>query len=67
MSLGDLLCEIEPYLEALVDEHDLQHGDVLALVDVWLAVHRPGCKEQYVDGSPSPVMSYGPPRKRDDS
>lgn len=62
--IGDTLLELEPVLEQLVDTHDLQHGDVLALIDVWLTVHRPAAKEQYTDGSPSPTMSYGPPRRR---
>ncbi len=59
-SIGDALLKLECVLEEMVDSHGLQHGDVLALVDVWLSIHRPACKEVYIDGGPSPVMRYGP-------
>jgi len=59
--LGDVLLDIEPLLEELIDEHDLQKGDVLALINVWIDVHRPCCKEEYQDGS-RPVFKYGPQR-----
>jgi hypothetical protein len=57
--LGKVLLDMEPLLEELVDRHELQHGEILALVDVWLSIHRPDCREQYVDGG-SPHMKYGP-------
>lgn len=53
--LGQIMLELEPYLEELIDSHDLQKSDVLALVDWWVNVHRPSCIEQYIDGS-SPVL-----------
>lgn len=49
--LGDIMLDIEPYLEELVDTQDLQKGDILALVDYWVNIHRPGAIEQYMDGS----------------
>lgn len=57
--LGQLLLEIEPYLERFVDEHDLQKGDILALISIWIDIHRPECKETYLDGT-QPKLKYGP-------
>ncbi len=56
--IGDVLLDLEVYLEEMVD-HGLQHGDVLALVKVWLDVHAPGSREEY-DAGGSPVFTYGP-------
>lgn len=58
-ALGDILLDLEPLLEEMVDSHDLQWGDVLALTHSWLQVHRPGAQEEYLDGG-SPIMYYGP-------
>lgn len=49
---------MEPLLEELVDDHDLQWYDVLFLVLGWLMVHRPHAQEEYKDGS-KPVFYYG--------
>jgi hypothetical protein len=57
--LGKILLDIEPLLEEMVDGHDLQWSDVLALVHVWLEVHRPAAQEEYLDGT-TPVFKYGP-------
>lgn len=54
---GDILLDMEPLLEELIDVHDLQWADVIYLVHGWLAVHRPQAQEQYVEGG-SPVL-YG--------
>lgn len=55
MKLGELLLEIEPLLEQMIDDHDLQKSDVLSLISGWIDVHRPSCIEKYLDGS-SPVL-----------
>lgn len=60
--VGKTLLEIEALLEELVDIHELQHGEVLALIDRWLEIHRPDCREKYLDGS-SPKSYYGPTRE----
>lgn len=57
--LGDILLDLEPLLEELTDCHELQYGDVLALVYAWLQVHRPEAQEEYVSGG-TPVFYYGP-------
>jgi hypothetical protein len=59
---GEILLEMEPLLEELVDAQELQYSDVLYLILGWLDVHRPGAKEQYLDGS-SPEFYYGPRRE----
>lgn len=57
--MGKILLDMELLLEEMVDGHDLQRGDILALVDVWIQAHRPGAIEEYEDGT-HPVMKYGP-------
>lgn len=56
--IGELLLDLEPLLEELTEEHDLQHGDVLALVHSWLQIHAPEAREEYLDGT-SPEFFYG--------
>lgn len=52
---------MEPLLEELVDDHDLQWYDVLYNIYGWLSVHRPEAREEYLDGT-NPVFEpfYGP-------
>lgn len=57
--LGDILLDLEVLLDEMIDAHDLQWGEVLALVFCWLQIHRPDAKEEYEDGS-SPKYRYGP-------
>ena len=56
--LGKVLLDLEPILDELAD-HELQMGDILALVKAHLEVHRPDCIEEYLDGS-HPEYYYGP-------
>jgi hypothetical protein len=55
---GNIMLDMEPLLEELVDDHDLQWYDILFLVLGWLMVHRPHAQEEYKDGS-RPVFYYG--------
>lgn len=57
--IGDILLDLEAVLDRMVDQ-GLQRGDVLALVNTHLTVHRPDCIEEYKDGSPSPEFYYLP-------
>lgn len=57
-STGQILLDMEPLLFELVETQELQKGDILALVSVWIDVHAPGCIEEYNAGG-SPVMFYG--------
>jgi hypothetical protein len=55
--VGSILLKMEPLLEKLVDDHNLQWYDVLFLVFGWLMVHRPDAQEEYEDGT-RPVFFY---------
>lgn len=55
---GDVLLDMEPLLLELVDQ-DLQFGDILSLVYMYLMVHAPGAREEYEDGT-HPTFNYGP-------
>lgn len=56
---GKILLDMEPLLEELIDDHDLQWYDVLFLILGWLMVHRPGAQETYVSDDSHPVFYYG--------
>lgn len=53
--------ELEAVLEKMTDPkgHDLQKGEVLALVNEWIDVHADHSLEEYMDGT-NPVFHYGP-------
>ena len=55
---GEILLDMEPLIQELM-EHDIQHGDLISLIHVYLTVHYPNAIEVYEDGS-SPVLKYGP-------
>jgi hypothetical protein len=57
--LGDILFDVEDLMTELVDEHDMQVGDILNLIHGYLVVHCPGAFEEYEDGT-KPVFFYGP-------
>ena len=56
--MGDVLLDLEPLFFELQD-HGLQRGDVLSLVDVWITTHAPGMIEQYCEDDSSPIFYYG--------
>lgn len=56
--MGEITSDMELLLEELVDDHDLQKGEILALVQAWIDIHRPDAVEVYEDGS-SPIYFYG--------
>lgn len=58
--LGQITGELEPLLFEMVCDHELQFGEVLALVHSWLQIHAPQAQEVYCDGSGSPVYNYSP-------
>jgi hypothetical protein len=57
--LGDVLLDMELLLDEMLIHHDLQHGDVLALIYSHMQVHNPKQKEEYEDGT-HPIYYYGP-------
>lgn len=56
---GQILLEIEPLLQELLDDHEMQWGDVFGLLKAYLEIHYPGAQEKYVKGG-HPVFYYGP-------
>src|ERR1700693_281271 len=61
--VGDIMLDLEPLLFELHLGHDLQHSDVLGLINFWQTVHVPEQLEEYEDGT-HPVLVrpvlYGP-------
>jgi hypothetical protein len=57
--LGDIMHELEDVISKMIEQHDLQHGEVLSLVNGYLDVHYPDSKEEYTAGG-HPVFYYGP-------
>jgi hypothetical protein len=57
--LGTILLDLEEILDEMIDDHDLQWGDVIGLVHQHLQVHRPDAQEEYLDSS-NPILYYGP-------
>lgn len=58
-ALGDIMLDIEVNITEMVENHDLQWGDVLNLIHGYLEVHRPDAQEEYVEGG-HPIFFYGP-------
>lgn len=58
--LGDITQDLEPLLLEMVDEHAMQHGEVLGLIHAWLMIHSPESREVYVEDDSSPEFYYGP-------
>jgi len=56
--LGDILLDMEPLLDELAEQHEMQLGDIIALVVRHLEMHNPTCIEEFLDGS-RPVFFYG--------
>lgn len=58
--LGDNLLDLENVVTSMVEDHDLQFGDVLNLVYGYLAVHFPEAQEVYEKDNERPIFYYGP-------
>lgn len=58
----DILLDMEKLLFELHEGHELQHGEVLALIHVWQTIHVYESIETYEDGS-HPEFYYGVRRK----
>lgn len=55
--LGRITDDMEKILLEMVDQHEMQMGEILHLIAGYLEVHRNECKEVYTDNS-SPVFQY---------
>lgn len=60
---GDILLDLEVLIDEMIDDHDVQWGDILNWLYGHLKIHRPDAQEQYVKGG-SPEFYYGPKQKR---
>ena len=58
--LGEITGDLEPLILEMTDQHEMQVGEILALVYGYLQVHCPHAFEEYTDGSGKPVFYYGP-------
>lgn len=58
-ALGAILLDLEVIMDEMVEQHDLQFGDILNLVYSHLIIHNPKAREEYLDGS-HPIFYYGP-------
>lgn len=56
--VNHILLDMEKLLFELHEDHQLQHGDVLALIHVWQTIHVPTAIEEYEDGE-NPEFYYG--------
>lgn len=61
--VGDIMLDMEKLLFELHGDHDMQHGEVLYLVNGWQKVHVPHQIETYEKDGTHPVL-YGPKKKR---
>ncbi len=56
--MGDLTSDMEEVLHKMVTQHDMQTGEILALVERYMDIHWPSCAEPFNDGT-LPVRYYG--------
>ncbi len=56
---GDVLLDLEVILDEMIDDHDIQLGDILNIVHGHIQIHRPDCIEEYEDDT-NPIFFYGP-------
>ena len=57
--LGEVTGDLEDLLYEMCLDHDLQRGEVLALVKNWIDVHCPEAIEEYDEDNSNPVYLYG--------
>jgi hypothetical protein len=64
--VGDIMIDMEKLLLELHVDHDLQHGEVLYLINGWQKLHVPDQVEEYEDDDSHPCLHpafesiYGP-------
>ena len=63
-TIGKLMFQIEDIVTEMVEDHELQKGEILALISGYIDIHLPGAIEEYEDGS-SPMFFYGAPETLD--
>lgn len=61
--VGKIMEYMEKLLYELHIDHDMQHGEVLYLINGWQKIHVPGQIEIYIDDGSHPLL-YGPKPKK---
>lgn len=56
--LGDITLDLEPLIQEMVIEHDMQCGEILNLIYGYIMIHWSYCIEKYHDGT-NPMFYYG--------
>ena len=57
---GNIMHEVEYTISKMVEQHEMQKGEILALYDEYIDLHHPGCIEEYTDDNSNPIYFYGP-------
>lgn len=58
--MGDIMFELEDVISKMVEQHDLQKGEILGFVNGYIDIHFPDAVEIYQDDT-SPKYFYGAP------
>ena len=61
--VGDITADMEKLLLELAIDHDMQWNEILGLTYLYLMVHCPKQREEYVAGG-HPEFYYGPKRDK---
>lgn len=61
--VGDIMMDMEKLLLELHIGHDMQHGEVLYLINGWQKIHVPHQIETYEKDGTHPIL-YGPKRSK---
>jgi hypothetical protein len=56
--LGQVTADMELLLQEMTDAHELQYGEIIALIFSWLEIHAPHAKEVYTEDGSSPSLIY---------
>ena len=56
--LGKITDDLEKVLLEMVDDHEMQWGEILNVIRGYLEIHCPGSQEKYTDGT-EPIFYYG--------
>lgn len=57
--LGDITQDLEPLILEMVEDHDMQAGEILSLVYGYLQIHAPASFEIYEEDLSRPIYYYG--------
>ena len=60
--LGDITLDFEPLLSEMAVDHEMQVGEIMAVIHAHLIIHHPEAREEYDRGG-HPEYYYGPVRK----